>query len=783
MAAASQKVYRPQYHHYIPRFMLRRFSSPPSIAPKHGKKRNRKQREHDIVTAVSLNQDDPEFITSPVGRIFGQFDMYKDDSKFSLKDQVRIETKLCVIEEQASRIIARVADAHKAGYGEITLSRLDKDLLRKFIFVMKYRSPIFFARFNHQTAEDYHSDDRTAFLKYMQERDFQRPLDVWFDNLLKIIDKDMDPAGKWTEDLWSEIYPGDAIWLYANIRSMWLSFATPSDSNEEFILTDNAFGIHEGPVDCSIDPLTGKQTRTAYTEFHVISVISPHLVMILRHNLLPEPLEDQRDDIRNSKKESLAFDMQAHSDPDHATSLLEDLPVAKARNSYTVIQNGRLELAKGADKVPRAADRFTFTFFRLESRHAQMINLIMLDQAHHSSNIVFKSKVALRAALDFYLDFPTQAHGTYSLKTITERPDDPMLLLFRKLEKIAHSLGSSVKARYHIDPLIEANDVPPLDHTPSSDNEASFDEIVAQVLQTANTDYLADHLADTIIALPSTVLLQTLDKLKMNVMAMHALDQIHTDDDWLCYPDSVFQAVQKADTRRLNARTKALPTIGLSVWRRSWDLLVMFALQLPGVSLTGSREVMRSKLPIASSLDTPPALVPTASRNASRDPRENVVGRSSFNDGIESASSVSGWSRQGLRKAFDDIGRDVHDDGKTCITPSPSDRTPNTSGYHYHRKPDDRSRPRTRIAERGVKPLPNDKDVDKRNAIEPVPSPSARPARGPFPFALFAKVFTWYCVIVQTWRLATQVWHLIVQFCSLIIQLCSSVIQALKSLQ
>jgi hypothetical protein len=782
MAPASQKVHRPQYHHYIPRFLLRRFSSPAPIPVEHDKQRNRKQREDHVVTAVSLDQDDPQFITSPVGRIFGQFDMYKDDSKFSPKDQKRIERKLSHIEGKASGIIAKVADAHKAGYGEVTLSRLDKDLLRKFIFVMKYRSPIFFKRFNHQKAEDYRSDDRIAFLEYMQERDFQRPLDVWFDNLLKIIDKEMDPAGKWTEDLWSEIYPGDAIWLYANIRSMWLSFATPSDTDEEFILTDNAFGIHEGPVDCSVDCLTGKQTRTAYTEFHVISVISPRLVMILRHNLLPEPLEDQRDDIRNSKKQSLAFHMQAHSNPDHATSLLEDLPVAKARNSYTVIQNGRLELAKGADKVPKAVDKFTFTFFRLESRHTQMINLIMLDQAHNSSRMVFKSKVALRAALDFYLDYPTQAHGTYSLKTITERPDDPMLLLFRKLEKIAHSLGSSVKAKYHIDPLIEANDAPPLNHTPFSDDEASFDEIVARVLQTANTDFLADHLTDTITALPSTVLIQTLVKLKMTVMAMHALDQIHTDEDGLCYPDSVFQAVQKADTRRLNARTKALPALSLSIWRFSWNVLVELALQVPGVSLAGSMEVIRSKLATASSLDTSPALVPTASRHATRVPRESVVGRSSFSDGIETASSVSGWSRQGLRKAFDDIGRDVHDDEKTSITPLPSDRTPNSSGYHY-RKPDDRSRSRTRIAERGVKPWPNDEDVDKRNAIEPVPSPSARPARGPFPFAILARVFTWYCVTVQTWRLAIQVWHLIVQLCSLMIQLCSSVIQALRSLQ
>jgi hypothetical protein len=91
--------------------------------------------------------------------------MYKDDSKFSDKDQERIEKKLSLIEGQASRIIAQVADAHKAGKNEVTLSRHDKDLLRKFLFIMKYRSPIFYARFNHQKAEDYSSNDRTPFLE------------------------------------------------------------------------------------------------------------------------------------------------------------------------------------------------------------------------------------------------------------------------------------------------------------------------------------------------------------------------------------------------------------------------------------------------------------------------------------------------------------------------------------------------------------------------------------------------------------------------------------------
>jgi hypothetical protein len=676
MAAVNRPVPKSQYHHYIPRFLLRRFSSPSLTTRKDDKKRNRRQREDDMVTAVGLEQDVPKFVTSPVGRIFGQFDMYKDDSAFSEKEQDRIEKKLSVIEGHASRVIAKVADAYKAGKNEVTLSRFDKDLLRKYIFVMKYRSPIFYERFNHQKAEDYSSDDRAVFLEYMRERGFKRPLDVWFHNLLKIIDTHMDPAGEWTADLSKHVFSGDAMWLQMNIRSMYLSFVTPSDADEEFLLTSNAFGIHEGPTEYSTDPYTGKQERGVYTEFHVISVISPHLVMVLRNNLLPERIEDQRDEIRSSKRFWLALQLQAHSDPDNATSLLQDLPVTKARNSYTVIQNGRLESAEGADTVPRAKDQFHFAFFRLESRHVQMINLVMLDQAYHSSHIVYKSKVALRAALDFYLDFPTQTRGIHSLKTITERPDDPMLLLLQKLETIAHSLGSSVKAKYYVDPLVEINDTPPpldgapslnevlpLDEVPPLDADLSFDEIVSQVLKTANTDFLADDLASTVIALPMTVMIQVLVKQEMTVMSAHALDLILIVDHRPCFPDMVFSAVQKAHTRDLSERTRGLVNVDLMIWRHGWDMLVKRALQAPGVTLDQSVNAMRevlSQLPSVPFADHFPALASVVSRDTIRYPEEAPVRRPSSYSDIKVAP---GRPRQERREAHNYVARDVQRHG------------------------------------------------------------------------------------------------------------------------
>jgi len=327
MASRRKQEYKREYQHFIPRFLLRYFADPDAIVSpvigNCGGKQYEQRRDDKAVNAIILSEDPPKIAAFPVGRICGQDDMYRDDSKFPKYEQRRIETKLSQIEHAASVIISKVTKAHSEGKTNISLSRHDKDALRKFLFVMKYRSPIFFRRFNHQRAEDYNADDRSLFLKYMQENPrLKRPLDVWLDNLIAIIETEMDPAGNWTTEIANRIYPEDAKWLFWNIRYMWLSFVTPSDLGEEFILTENAFNTHEGPVDYTINQSTGEHTTTAYTEFHVLSVISPRLVMVLRHNMLPEPLEDRNPAILSYKEGMLAGLVTAHSDTNRAKSIL-----------------------------------------------------------------------------------------------------------------------------------------------------------------------------------------------------------------------------------------------------------------------------------------------------------------------------------------------------------------------------------------------------------------------------------------------------------------------------
>jgi hypothetical protein len=558
-----------EYHHYIPQFLLRRFAVPQPPGRKFHKGQCR-------ANTVDLTTYPPRIRTVLVRKTFGQKDMYKDRLKVTLNEQKYIETKLSEMEQAASHIIARVVLARAKGEDDISLSRTETDTLRKFLFVMKYRAPIFFARFNHETAQEYESEDRQTFLEYMKAKGFTRPLEVWFDNLKKVIDAPMDPDGNWIMELMHTIYPPDALWIFIIFRSMHLAFVTPSDPEQEFILTENAFSIHEGPGTTSTDLVTGEPKLIAYTEFHLLSIVSPNLAIVLRHNTLPEPLEDANPDICRGKAAELRMQARQHIDPKHATSLLVDLPVAKARNPHIKISNAWLVSGDGAIENPRPDDQFRFTFFRLGSKHTQMINTIMLDQGHDTSSIIFKSAPALRMALDFYLDYPTQAKGGHSMKTISDLQDDPRLLLLQRLEHVAHSLGSQVKARYHVDPLIDAH------------SALLPDQAVAVALKSTRR-----LITKSALSLPETFLLEVIRLSMIDIKVARAVDRIMVEDNQPSYPEFIYNRVRGVHSTNLNEYTKPLLDVSVQVWRSAWDSLFD---QLPVTELESEIESARGTL-------------------------------------------------------------------------------------------------------------------------------------------------------------------------------------------
>jgi hypothetical protein len=90
-------------------------------------------------------------------------------------------------------------------------------------------------------------------------------------------------------------------------------------------------------------------------------------------------------------------------------SILADLPVAKATNTYTRVVNGRLELAPGESGTPRSKDRFCFRFWPISTKHVDTINSIFLDNLLRCNSIVFGSTPPFRRTLEAYMT--TRAHG------------------------------------------------------------------------------------------------------------------------------------------------------------------------------------------------------------------------------------------------------------------------------------------------------------------------------------------------------------------------------------
>lgn len=427
----------PQYHHFIPRFILRNYSYK---SPKNG--RNRRE---DMLHTIDLSGPTGKIAESSVARTLGKVDMYRDFSK--AQNQHGLEKQLSRLESDAGRVVATIRKRFEAGDKEVWITRLERDRLRKFLFIMKYRSSNMHKRFYHETFEDYSADDRERLLEYVRAKDFEKPIDVWFDNIKAILELEMDPGGEWMDKIRKRIYPDDAEWFAHHTQGMYMALCTPSEQGDEFLLTENGYGIHEGPVSNKVDPRTGELIATCYTEYHVFAAVSPRLMIVLRSFLLPNPMEDNIQRYREYRETIYRISASMHNDPNEANSILADLPISKALNSYTKLVNGRLELLDGEDGTHRADHKFCFRYFPIGKDHVDRINGIMLEESYGISTIVFGSRTGARKLLESYLSAAPRPESSF--KTVGSKPDDSRLNFLKKLENVVKKMGSNVVAVYH----------------------------------------------------------------------------------------------------------------------------------------------------------------------------------------------------------------------------------------------------------------------------------------------------------------------------------------------
>ncbi|KAF5550371.1 hypothetical protein FPHYL_9391 [Fusarium phyllophilum] len=89
-------------------------------------------------------------------------------------------------------------------------------------------------------------------------------------------------------------------------------------------------------------------------------------------------------------------------------SILEDLPVHKAINSYSTLVNGTLRKRPGWDGQLRQTDTFSFPFSKISTRHARIINGLLLDHAFHGLTVIFNKKTAFLDLLEWFLTEPCE---------------------------------------------------------------------------------------------------------------------------------------------------------------------------------------------------------------------------------------------------------------------------------------------------------------------------------------------------------------------------------------
>lgn len=419
--------------------MLRNFAHKYTGAQRSRKGKKNKQsnlfRGELVVNNVNLQADPVVIEETKVSRILGQYDMYQDTA-LPASEQRQIETMLGKLENHTSTIFRKIVKAFEAGDPNVWLTREERNSIRKFLFILKYRGSTFHQRFYHDSSDGYVSNDKSRLQIYMEEHNLKRPVDVWFHGLKTIMNLKMDKED-WKEELADNMYRDDAMWFLMHSEMMYMAICTPSEPGAEFILTGNNYNVFEGPNTFSPNPVTGKSDDAGWTSFHEFAPLSPKLMIVLRSNLLPVPEEDSDPEIRAWREElrKKAVDDWYGASPQ---SILADLPIRKARNNYSQVINGRVRNLPGEDGIPLKTHKFCFSFFPIGTEHVNQINHIFFDNAHGCANIIFGSQESFLRTLEWYMTDPSKVG-----KAIAADSGEETRKFLLNLAALMKSLGST----------------------------------------------------------------------------------------------------------------------------------------------------------------------------------------------------------------------------------------------------------------------------------------------------------------------------------------------------
>ena len=429
------------------------FKNPGKIKPKTSK--NKKKRAPVPTRLNLLNLETGALEQADVAHTFGFVDLYRDFDA-SEPEQHDLEKRLSRLEGDASEIFRKAMRVQEEGNHEFQLTRGQRDLLRRFIFIMLYRNRTMASRYE-KSAADYDENDRDEMIAYMKAKGFAQPKNVYFSNIRAFIDVDLSTEWQvWYPEISRRAYPSDAMWFFKNMQMSYIAFCTPQIEADEFLMTQNVYSIFEGPNNGGV-----------WTDYHIFAPVSPKLMIITRSLLL----QDGVDEDEPSRQQLLQWNKSMHINPESADSCLEDLPIARARNNYSRVVNGKTEMLP--TKLSRDKHVFYFSFFPLETRHVQKINMILLEEAPGMIALVYKSRESLHRALEYYLTDdspgfkqiyrppPTDLGDSFNVPdalglSLGKWREDEGIPYLQLLERIAQTLGSTVTAKYRVHDFSQA---------------------------------------------------------------------------------------------------------------------------------------------------------------------------------------------------------------------------------------------------------------------------------------------------------------------------------------
>ncbi|KAL6301945.1 hypothetical protein BKA93DRAFT_827769 [Sparassis latifolia] len=374
-----------QYHHYIPRFILRNYK----IETAGLQTDDRRHKPKDYKNCPVVNDDilfysltDTSLDKRPISSVYGEINLYKDVTNPA--NVQHIERKLSVLEGHAARIVGTILAG--MNQGRFRIGRPDLNILRKYLFVMGYRR-------DQRVVDSFREDlpQNAPLVKWIRKfkriHNLQSAPDVWLHVLNYYLDtsheqiiRDAEPMKKTVSTFVSgnvEIDPDDSHFPaqeYISLAQGYFLCIWEAAIGDEFIVSSNSFSHRKGADHC-------------------LYPISPRAIAILSSQVFRPEI---------SLMGSIGLDPGCP---------FGDIPHKSPVPTYA--DGGPSEMTPEAKRryleeaVNKTDDMFDFETTRLTVSQTQAVNALMLEHVPDTGSLTFTSKESMLRTLHRY-----RAHAT-----------------------------------------------------------------------------------------------------------------------------------------------------------------------------------------------------------------------------------------------------------------------------------------------------------------------------------------------------------------------------------